>query len=132
MITRSILSVCLCAAVGSLAIGFAGHGWSLMFAEDVLVFPLVAGPYAVIAVMAWRRRHSHRESIFLLAFALLAGAYGLLCFGASSYSRHVDPSGEMAMNLSPLVIPALQWVAVTILAAVFGLAAVFRSRVSSS
>ena len=132
MITRSILSVCLCAAVGSLAIGFAGHGWSLMSVEDVLVFPLVTGPYAVIAAIAWWRRYSHRESIILLAVVLLVGAYGLWSFGTSAYRRHVDPSGEMAMNLSPLVIPALQWLAVTILAAVFGLAAVVRSRVSSS
>jgi hypothetical protein len=132
MITKSILSVCLCAAVGSLAIGFAGHGWSLMSIEEVLVFPLVVGPYSVIAVLAWWRRYSHKESMLLLAVVLLLGACGIWSFGASAYRRHVDPSGEMAMNLSPLVIPALQWLAVTILAAVFGLAAVVRSRVSSS
>ena len=131
MITKPILSVCLFASVGSLAIGFAGHGWSLISAEDVLIFPLVVGPYAVIAVLAWWRRSSHKESMVLLAVVLLLGAYGLWSFGASAYRRQVDPSYGMAMDLSPLVVPALQWLAVTILAAAFGIAAVVRSRVSN-
>jgi hypothetical protein len=131
MITKGILGVCFFAAIGSLAIGFAGHGWSLMSAEDVLIFPLVVGPYAVIAVIAWWRRYSHKESILLLAVVLLIAAYGLWSFGASSYRRHVDPRGGMAMDLSPLVVPTLQWLAVTILAAAFGVAAVVRSKVSN-
>lgn len=131
MITKGIFSVCVIAAVGTLAIGFAGLGWSLMSAEDVLVFPLVVGPYAVIAAIAWWRRYSHKESMVLLAVVLLLGAYGLWSFGASSYLRHVDPREGMAMDLSPLLIPALQWLAVTILAAAFGVGAVVRSRVSN-
>lgn len=131
MITRSIHGVCFIAAVGSLAIGFAGHGWSLMSAEDVLVVPLVVGPYAIIAALAGWRRSSRKESIFLLAVVLLVSIYGLWSFGASAYRRHVDPRGGMAMDLNSLVVPAFQWFAVTILAAAFGVAAVVRSKVSN-
>ena len=128
MITKGILGICFFGAIGSLVIGFAGHGWSLMSAEDVLIFPLVVGPYAGIGVIAWWRRWSYAESMLLLTAVILIAAYGLLSLGASSYRRHFDPHGGMAMDLSPLVVPALQWFAVTILAFVIGIVAMFRSR----
>lgn len=128
MITKAILGICFFGAIGSLVIGFTGQGWSLMSAEDVLIFPLVAGPYAVIGVIAWWRRCSHKESMLLLTAVILVAAYGFWPFGASSFRRHFDPHGGMAMDLSPIVVPAVQWLAVTILAAVIGVAALIRSR----
>jgi hypothetical protein len=128
MITKVILCICFLGALGSLVIGFAGLGWSLMSAEEVLIFPLVVGPYAVIVVIAWWRRRSHKESMLLLTAVFVIAAYGLWSFGASSYRRHFDPHGGMAMDLSPLVVPALQWLVVTILAAVIGVASAVRSK----
>lgn len=131
MTTKAILSVCFLGAIGSLVIGLVGLGWGVLAAaEDVVVFPLVVGPYAVLAFLAWWRRCSYRDSVLLLAVAILIAAYGFWSFGVSSYRRHFDPYGGMAMDLSPLVVPALQWLAVTILAAVFGAAAVISSKVS--
>ncbi len=130
--TKAILAICLLGAVGSLVIGFAGGGWSLMSPEDVLIFPLVVGPYALLAAVAWWRRSSGWQSLVLLGTVLLITSYGFWAIGTSVYRSHSDPNGEVAMDLSPVVVPAMQWlVAVslaTLLAVIAGIKSSFLAR----
>ena len=120
MMTKAIYAICFSLAVGSLAIGFASGTWSLMSGEDALIFPLVAGPYAVIAAVAWWRRSSSRESLVLLGTVILIGVYGLVAIGASAYRFHTTPHDEIAMDLTPVVVPAVQWLVAVSVAALLG------------
>lgn len=127
MMTKATYAVCLCGALGSLAIGFASGVWSLMSAEDALIFPLVTGPYIVIAAVAWWRRTSSWESKLLLGAVILIGVYGLWAISTSAYRFHTNPRDEVAMDLTPVVVPALQWLVAVSVAALLGVIVWIRS-----
>ena len=127
MMTKATLAICLVGAIGSLAIGFGGIGWSLMSVEDALIFPLVVGPYALIGGLVWWRRTSPRESFVLLVTVLLIAIYGFWAFGVSFHSRYSNPQGQTATDLTPLVVPMLQWLVTMILTLLLGAAAAIRS-----
>jgi len=120
MMTKAIYAICVCAAVGSLGIGFASGVWSLLSGQDAWIVPLVAGPYAVIAAVAWWRRSRLWESSLLLGTLLLIGAYGLVAISVSAYRFHTGRHDPMAMDLTPLVVPALQWLVAVSVAALLG------------
>ena len=122
MITKATLVICAVGAIGSLWIGFAGLGWSLMVAEDILIFPLVTGPYALIAGLAWWQRSSRQVSIALLLIALLFSTYGFWSLGSSFYLRYSRRQAEHAMDLTPIVMPAIQWLLSIALALGIGVA----------
>jgi hypothetical protein len=107
--TKATLILCLIGAGGSLAIGFAGLGWTVMSVEDALIFPLVMGPYAMLAGLTVWRRSKPKEVRILAASVIVVVAYGCWGFGTSLYRRHSIPDAKMVMDLSPLVVPALQW-----------------------
>jgi len=127
MMTKVIYAMCLCGAVGSLVIGFGSGIWSLMTAEDVLIFPLVVGPYAVIAAVAWWRRASSWESQLLVGAVILIGVYGFWAISNSAYRSHTTPDDEVAMDLTPVVVPALQWLVAVSIAALLGVIAWLRT-----
>ena len=128
MITKTTLALCLIGAIGSLAIGFGGLGWSLMSIDDALIFPLVIGPYAVFASLTVWRRSNPVEVMVLLVSVILVVAYGFWGFGLSLYRRYSTPGGSMAMDLSPLVVPALQWVFTCVIGIIVGVTAAIKSR----
>ena len=126
MMTKAIYAICFCLAVGSLVIGFASGTWSLMSGEDALIFPLVTGPYAVIAAVAWWRQSSSRESL-LLGTVMLIGVYGVVAISTSAYRFHTTPHDEIAMDLTPVVVPAVQWLVAVSVAALLGVIGWIRS-----
>ena len=98
-----------------------------MSADDALIFPLVIGPYALIVGLAWWRRWCPGESRILLVTVTLVMAYGFWAFGTSCYRRFSIPSDEVAMDLSPLVAPAIQFLVAAVLGLIMGVAAMVRS-----
>lgn len=123
MTTKTTIALCLIGAIGSLAIGFGCLGWSVMSVDDVLIFPIVTGPYAVLAGLAVWRRSNPVEARGLLVSVILVAAYGIWAFGLSVYRRYNMPDGSMAMDLSPLVVPAMQSVFTCAIAVVAGVTA---------
>ena len=128
MTTKITLVLCLIGAIGSLMIGFGGLGWSLMSIGDALIFPLVIGPYAVFAGLTLWRRSNPVEVRILLVSVILVAAYGFWAFGLSLYRRLQMPDESMAMNLSALVVPALQWVFTCVIFVIVGVMAFIKSR----
>ena len=125
--TKATLILCLLGAGGSLAIGFAGLGWTVMSVEDVLIFPLVMGPYAMLAGLTVWRRSKPKEVSVLAASVILVIACGCWGFGTSLYRRHSLPDAVMVMDLSPLVVPALQWAFTSIVGIILGTRAAIAS-----
>jgi hypothetical protein len=115
MVPRITLSVCALAAVATFALGFAGCGWSIMVPEDALVVPLVLSPYALLGLMAWWRRKRRVASAVVLASTLLVAAAGLLAFGADAWRVQTEPQHGMAMRLTVIIVPVLQWAATAVL-----------------
>jgi hypothetical protein len=115
MVPWITLSVCALAAVATLALGFAGCGWSILVPEDALVVPLAVGPYALLGLMAWWRRKRRVASAVVLVSTLLVAAVGLLAFGADAWRVQTDPQHGMAMRLTVIVVPVLQWAATVVL-----------------
>jgi hypothetical protein len=115
MVPWITLSVCALAAFATLALGFAGCGWNIMVPEDALVVPLAFGPYALLGFMAWWRRKRRAASAVILASTLLVAAAGLLAFGADAWRVQTDPQHGMAMRLTVVVVPVLQWAAAAVL-----------------
>jgi len=115
MVPWITLGVCTLASFATLALGFAGCGWNILVPEDALVVPLAFGPYALLGLMAWWRRKRRVASAVVLASTLLVAAAGLLAFGADAWRVQSDPQHGMAMRLTVLVVPALQWAATVVL-----------------
>jgi hypothetical protein len=124
MMTKATLTICLAGAVGSLSTGFGCLGWSVMTAEDVLIFPLVIGPYAVIAGLAWWRRSRRWMSLVLFIGSLLIAVSGFTMLGRSLYLQSSTPHMRLAMDLTPFVMCALQWTLTIVLVLVISLGAV--------
>ncbi len=126
MITKAIYAVCLTCAVGSLAVGFGSGVWSLIWADDALIVPLVAGPYAIIAAVAWWWRAGRWEPLFLLAIALLMSIGGLAAIGRSAYRFHAIPRDQTAMDLTAIVVPLAQWTLASGIAVILGAVAIIK------
>ncbi len=127
MVAQTTQMLCVAGAIGSLLIGFVGIGWSMLSAEDGLIFPLVVGPYVMIAGLAWWRRTSPWESRVLLVTVGLVIAYGFWVFGQACYRQFNVTHDEIAMDLSPLVAPVFQFLLTTIVGLVLGAMSVIRS-----
>ena len=127
MKAKTTFTLCLVGAVGSLMIGFGSLGWSLMSADDSLIFPLVSGPYAMIACLTWWRRSSSSELKVLPGTLILVMTFGLwgLCF--SAYRRFSTVHDEVAMDLTPLLVPVVQCLFISLIGIFLGVVAVARS-----
>lgn len=128
MMAKTTLSLCLAGAIGSVLIGFMGIGWSLISVEDGLIFPLVIGPYVIIASLAWWRRTSPWESWMLLATVAIVMPYGFWAFGLACYHRFSATHDEIAMDISPLVASVLQFLLTFAVSVVIGVASIIRSK----
>ena len=84
MLTRFILALCLCGAIGSVAIMLPGEYLRIKAPTDGLIIPIVAGPYAVMAFLAWKARNERRAIEALLILVLLMVAVGMYGLGADS------------------------------------------------
>jgi hypothetical protein len=110
------LAVGLVAAVATLALGYGGLGWSMMSVEEALFPAIVLGPYAALAGLLWWQRRHPRRAILLLAAMVVVTVFGAYGFGTACYRRHASELGRMAMDLSAMVVPAVQWMVTAVVA----------------
>jgi hypothetical protein len=115
MVPWLTMITCVLAALATFVLGFAGCGWSIMVPEDAVVVPLVLSPYALLTIMAWWRRKRRVASVVILAATFLVAAAGLLAFGTDAWRVQSEPHYGMAMRLTVIVVPVLQWVATVVL-----------------
>jgi hypothetical protein len=76
---------------------------------------MVLSPYALLGLMAWWRRKRRVASAVVLASTLLVAAAGLLAFGADAWRVQTEPQHGMAMRLTVIIVPVLQWAATAVL-----------------
>lgn len=126
MTTKAIYAICLAGATASLAIGFGSGVWSLVSAQDGWIFPLVIGPYALVALVARWRRDGSWESFLLLVAALLISVGGIAAVSSSAYRFHSSPRNRTAMDITAIVAPLAQWILAASVAAMLGLVAIVR------
>lgn len=109
-LARSTVIVCLFAAAVEVALGSASTAG--LAPADAIVGLFVAGPYLLLASLAWRLRARMMASRAMLAVAVGLAAWGLATFGWHGYRYHAEPQYRALQNMALFAVPLLQWVAV--------------------
>lgn len=80
---------------------------TLTIAEPVLIV-FVAGPFAFLAALAWRRRTHPSRTQRLATIALGIGTFGIAAFAIACYQSRAgaQPGGP---SIAPLAVPLVQW-----------------------
>lgn len=123
MLAKGSALLCLAAAIATLLLVIPGAYCEVATLPEASFVVVLVGPYLLLALLAWSRRHNPRDSRTLLVLNLLVAVVGLAVFMAetSSYhaaiadfaSRNPDRSVEYFRERFPrtalFAIPALQW-----------------------
>lgn len=81
--------------------------------DALIAVAFAAGPYPLLALLAWRERGDRVGSWVLLSVAVLLSVGGLSLFAYDSYRYHTVAEHRMVQRMTILVVPMLQF-AVTV------------------
>jgi len=81
--------------------------------DALIAVAFAAGPYPLLALLAWRERGDRVDSWVLLSVAVLLSVEGLSLFAYDSYRYHTVAEHRMVKCMTILVVPMLQF-AVTV------------------
>jgi hypothetical protein len=79
---------------------------------QALLFAFLVGPLLFLAVLAWRRREHPERSRLLFGVVAVCAVGGLGVLGFNYYRFSTDAAFRRKPNMSGLLVPLVQWVAV--------------------
>lgn len=123
MLAKVSVAICLAAATATLLLIIpGGYCRFTTVAEASHVFAIV-GPYALLALLAWRHRDNPRTSRTLLLLNVLVALVALCVFAAETSSYHSEVAAFVTRDpergaeyieatiqrIALFVVPAIQW-----------------------
>ena len=112
MVPRMTWAVCFLASAITLVLGYTSTAGPQH--NDGILIAFVLGPYLLLGLLARWQRAESIVSWLLLAVTVIVATWGLSLFGLDSYWYHTDWQYRMAMRLTVLLVPLLQWAAVLV------------------
>lgn len=130
MLAWASVVICLIGAAATVVLVLPEGYLPLRTAADSLWLLALVGPYAWLALLAWRRRADRRTSRALLFLIVFLTALGVYCFAAETRGYRAEvaarpdrPMKDLVQRVALFIVPPGQWL-LTLVTAV----AVFFSR----